>query len=153
MRLIAIDANGNSAGSGTVIDKENGLILTNAHLAAPAAVGSNIRDGYGYYSPAVKNPTEIQVYLSEGIGKPAQPRFTAKVVAVDGYLDLAVLKIDKTTVGTFPEAEDLAALTESPVGDSDSLGPTDELTVIGYPGAQDSIGPTYDPAVVQGMDR
>ncbi len=46
VRLIAIDANGNSAGSGTVIDKENGLILTNAHLAAPAAVGSNVRDGY-----------------------------------------------------------------------------------------------------------
>ncbi len=72
------------------------------------------------------------------------------MVAADGYLDLAVLKIDKTIVGTFPEAEDLAELTEVPVGDSDTLNPTDELMVIGYPGAEDSMGPTYDPAVVQG---
>jgi len=144
------DAKGTTFGSGTVIDKERGLILTNAHVVAPAAVGSNVRDGYVFFSPAVKNPTEIQVFLSEGIGKPAQPRFTATVEAVDGYLDLAVLKIAKTTVGTFPEAEDLAALTEVPVGDSDTLNPTDELMVIGYPGAQQSMGPTFGPAVVSG---
>ena len=139
-----------TSGSGTVIDKDKGLILTNAHVAAPAAVGSAIRDGYVLYSAAVKNPAEIEVFVSEGVGKPAQPRFTAKVVAVDGYLDLAVLKIDKTTVGAFPEPEDLAALTEIPVGDSDSLDPTDEMTIIGYPGAQESLGPTYGTAVVSG---
>lgn len=139
-----------NSGSGTVIDKEQGLILTNAHVAAPAAVGSAIRDGYVLYSPAVKNPAEIEVFVSEGVGKPAQPRFTAKVVAVDGYLDLAVLKIDKTTVGAFPEPEDLAALTEIPIGDSDSLNPTDEMTVIGYPSAQESLGPTYGRAIVSG---
>jgi pSer/pThr/pTyr-binding forkhead associated (FHA) protein len=138
------------SGSGTVIDKEQGLILTNAHVAAPASVGSAIRNGYVFFSAAVKNPTSIEVFVAEGVGKPAQPKFTAKVVAVDGYLDLAVLKIDRTTVGAFPEPEDLAALTEIPIGDSDSLGPTDELTVIGYPAAQESLGPTYGTAVVSG---
>lgn len=150
VRLSWSDANGGASGSGTVIDKDLGLILTNAHVVAPAAVGSNIRDGYTFFSPAVKNPSEIEVFLSEGIGKPAQPRFTAKVVAADGYLDLAVLKIDKTTVGTFLEEEDLATLTEIPIGDSESLNPTDEMLVVGYPGAQDSMGPTYSPSVVSG---
>ena len=138
------------SGSGTVIDKDLGLILTNAHVVAPAAVGSAISSGYKFFTPALKDPTRIDVAVAGGIGKPARLEFIAEVVAVDGYLDLAVVKITKTTEGAFVEAENLADLVEVPVGDSDTVEPTDELSVIGYPGSQESLGPTFSRNVVSG---
>jgi pSer/pThr/pTyr-binding forkhead associated (FHA) protein/S1-C subfamily serine protease len=138
------------SGSGTVIDKKLGLILTNAHVVAPAAVGMAISGGYEFFTPALKNPTSIDILVADGIGKPAEPRFTGEVVAVDGYLDLAVVKITKTTRGGFVEADDLADLVQVPIGDSDTVKATDELSVIGYPGSQDSLGPTYSRNVVSG---
>ena len=141
---------GDGWGSGTIIDKELGLILTNAHVAAPAAVGRAVSRGIDLYDPSVKNPTTIEISVANGVGKPAEPRFTGEVVAADGYLDFAVVKITKTTAGGFVEDADLADLVEVPIGDSDAVKVTDELSVIGYPGSQNSLGPTYSRNVVSG---
>ncbi|CUR54403.1 hypothetical protein NOCA2150145 [metagenome] len=145
VRLKWEDSNYVWRGSGTIIDKENGLILTNAHVVKPDAVGSNVRDGYQLYNPSVKTPEGdfVDVYVTEGSGRSAQPKFTAEVVAWDGYLDFAIVRIvHLADRESFPEPEDLEALTEVPIGDSSTIEETDRLTLIGYPDAAESTVPT-----------
>ena len=61
-------------------------------------------------------------------------RFQATVVASDGYLDLAVVKITKTASGAIVDGDDLDVLTQIGIGDSDAVKTGDPIRVVGYPG-------------------
>jgi pSer/pThr/pTyr-binding forkhead associated (FHA) protein/S1-C subfamily serine protease len=135
------------AGSGVIIDSERGLILTNAHVAAPAAPGRSIAT-MRFKDQLDDNPTEIVVHVATGLDQSAEPRFTAEVVATDGYLDVAVLRIDSKLSGAPVEEQDLADLVAVPLGDSDQLRTSDDISFIGYPDASDSRAPTFTEGVV-----
>lgn len=119
------------SGSGSVITAD-GLILTNAHVAAPAALG----DVRLYGSDRLPNPRYLVVHLVTGDADPAQPTYRARTVAVDGALDLAVLRLDATADGS-PLPTELT-LPTVPLGDSDSLAVGDDLRVLGFPGISDT---------------
>lgn len=138
-----------SGGSGVVIDREKGLILTNAHVAAPSAPGLGVFLGE-FSDEQLRNPEEIRVDVSDGLDESAEPRFYAELVAVDGYLDVAVLRITSKLSGAPAEEDDLAELTEVPLGDSDDLATSDPISFYGYPDASESSAPTYTTGVVSG---
>ncbi len=98
--LVKVDATGISssgqiferAGYGVVVDP-TGLVLVNAHVAAPDAPGLAAR----YWDPTLTAFVfEIVVSVSPGPGQPPAPAYSASVAAADGYLDLAVLRLDAT---------------------------------------------------------
>lgn len=136
-------------GSGVIIDADKGLVLTNAHVAAPAALGQAITS-FSFSDEMEDNPDEVQIWVSDGLDQSAEPRFIAEVVAVDGYLDIAVLHITKKLSGAPAEEADLAALTEVALGDSDQVRTSDPISFYGYPAAADSKAPTFTTGVVSG---
>jgi putative serine protease PepD len=109
------------AGSGTLISP-NGLILTNAHVASPKMVGS-----------PEDEPDALGIALLSNEDEPPAPTFFASVVAVDGYLDLAVLQIDANLDGSPIRPKDLA-LPYVGVGNSDDLHLGDNVHIFGFPG-------------------
>lgn len=142
----------NHTGSGTIIDASQGLILTNAHVAAPDAPGSGVRSATPETSlPAT--PRQLVVLVAPGSGKAAEPRFFAEPVAVDAYLDLAVMKITKTAAGALVEPGDLAGLTSVRLGDSGRIRPGQRITVVGYPGVAASKAGTVTTGVVSGFEQ
>jgi S1-C subfamily serine protease len=130
VQIQRVDAEGKqlTLGSGTIIG-EDGLILTNAHVADPTAPGLPRI----YERREVKAWDHIVVALFAGDeDKPAEPTYRARVVASDGYLDAAVLQIDQTLRGESVEPASLELQTVT-LGDSDGLGIEDDIRVYGYP--------------------
>jgi len=148
VRLIA----GDVVGSGTIIDAEEGLILTNAHVVDRGAPGTAIRQ-VRFDFELDSSPREIEVDVAPALGKTAEPRFIAEVEAVDGYLDLAVIRITKTIGGQLiePEAGDLDDLVEVDVGNSDDVSPGDQIKVFGYPTAAQTASVTLTEGSVSGL--
>jgi pSer/pThr/pTyr-binding forkhead associated (FHA) protein/S1-C subfamily serine protease len=136
-------------GSGVIIDKEKGLILTNAHVAAPSATGLGVYLTR-FSDEQVENPEQLRIDISDGLDESAEPRFYAEVVAVDGYLDVAVLRIETKLSGSPTDEDDLAALSSVPLGDSDDLSTSDEVSFYGFPLAAGSAAPTFTSGVVAG---
>ena len=140
------------SGSGTVVDAERGLVLTNAHVAAPTAPGRGVRT-QRFADELGTAPTRITLALSDGLDQPATERFRAEVAAVDGYLDLAVLRITGDEAGRPLGDDDLAALVQLPIGSTSRVRSADPVWVVGYPGLADSDAATYTRGVVSGSVR
>lgn len=109
------------SGSGTLISS-SGLILTNAHVASPAA------RGFGE-----ENPDALAVALVLAEDEPAVPSYLAEVRAVDGFLDLAVIQVTATLDGDEIDPDELD-LPYVELGDSDILRIGDHLNILGFPG-------------------
>jgi S1-C subfamily serine protease len=116
-------------GSGTILTSD-GLILTNAHVAMPSSAGLGIYEADP--TPAV-DPEDLIVALVKSEDQPAVPTYRATVISADGYLDAAVIKIDRDLNGQPLSGADLG-LPTVPMGDSDALHAGDPLTVVGFPG-------------------
>ncbi len=128
VRLEGAGADGR-VGSGSIVSA-SGLILTNAHVAAPQAPGLAYR-----YRTDVRDadPETLTVSVSPPGDGPAVPTYRARVLVADGTLDLAVLQIDATADGNpLPPGTTFPALR---LGDVDALRTGDRLTVLGYPDA------------------
>ena len=136
-------------GSGVIIDQEKGLILTNAHVAAPSATGLGVYLTR-FSDEQVENPEQLRIDISDGLDESAEPRFYAEVVAVDGYLDVAVVRIETKLSGSPTDEDDLAGLSSVPLGDSDDLSTSDEVSFYGFPLAAGSAAPTFTTGVVAG---
>lgn len=123
-------------GSGSIIRKD-GLILTNAHVAAPASPGLDDL----YPDLDFENPDYLLVHLTDGRTDTNSPAaYRAKVVEADGSLDVAVIQVFAKADGSDLD-EDLD-LPTVPIGDSGDLRAGDDVTVLGFPAvarSQDSI--------------
>lgn len=144
-----LNLEGGVGGSGVIIDRDKGLILTNAHVAATSAPGLAVSHGE-FADEQAPNPKRVRIDVSDGLDESAEPRFWAELVAADGYLDIAVLQIRTKLSGAPAEADDLADLVDAPLGDSDDLATSDQVSFYGYPGASDSAAPTFTTGVVSG---
>jgi S1-C subfamily serine protease len=107
-------------GSGTVISPD-GLILTNAHVADPAALGDT-----------ESHPDALAVGLVSSEDKPPVFSYQAQVVAIDGYLDLALIRISSGLDGSAINSSDLH-LSYVPLGDSDQVHVGDHVNIYGFP--------------------
>lgn len=124
-------------GSGTILTP-TGLILTNAHVASPTTIGN----------PDLE-PDTLGVALIVSEDKPAVPSYIAEILAVDGYLDLAVIQITSTVNGTAVDINSLN-LPYVEMGNSDNVRVGDNLNIFGFP----SIGGntiTYTKGTVSGF--
>jgi S1-C subfamily serine protease len=108
-------------GSGTILSS-TGLILTNAHVASPAAQGN-----------VSEEPDALAIGLIDQEDKPPVFLYFAKVKAVDGYLDLAVIQITSTLDGADVDPNSLN-LPFVQLGNSDELHVGDHINIFGYPG-------------------
>jgi len=109
-------------GSGTIVSQD-GLVLTNCHVALPRAM---IDDPQFDYDALV-------VSLTTRSDEPPTPTYQAEVVQCDPDLDLAVIQIVKAVDGTSVDPAKLN-LPAVPLGDSDQVEIGDPLFIFGYPG-------------------
>jgi len=130
------------SGSGSIIGA-GGLILTNAHVAAPEAEG--LAEQYAE-EDLINNPDYVLVALTQGDDRPADPEYRARVVEADGYLDAAVIEIYADEDGN--ELDEDLDLPTMPIGDSDELRTGDDVTVLGFPGISQSGAVTITKGVI-----
>lgn len=127
----------NYGGSGSII-REDGLILTNAHVAAPESPG--LFEQYGE-SIRIANPEYLLIHLTDGMTDTNAPAsYRARVIQADGYLDVAVIQIYAKADGS--DLDDELRLPTVPVGSSGELRAGDDVTVLGFPAvarSEDSI--------------
>ncbi len=112
---------GFSAGSGTVVDAAQGIILTNFHVIGDPR------------SAEAAEPNTIQIAVTPpGSNQPPETLYLASVVEADNRLDLAVLRITaRRNGGSLPDSLEL---TDAPLGDSAGVAIGDAITILGYPG-------------------
>jgi putative serine protease PepD len=125
-------------GSGDILTP-TGLILTNAHVAEPHAPGLAVAIG----EPGSRldpNPPYLTVELTTGPSSPVVARYRAKPVAVDGYLDFAIVQIYATSSGT-PVNPDALHLPYFTLGNDATVQLDQPVTTLGFPGVamSDSI--------------
>ncbi len=130
------------SGSGSIISSD-GLILTNAHVAAPEAEG--LDEQYAD-DEQVRDPDHVLVALTQGDDRPADPEYRARLVEADGFLDAAVIEIYADEDGNdLDQPLDLPTL---PIGNSDALSTGDDVTVLGFPGISQSGAVTITKGVI-----
>jgi serine protease Do len=124
-------------GSGTVISAD-GLILTNAHVASPASQGH-----------PESEPDRLSIAITQSEDQPPVLSYIAKVLAVDGTLDLAVLQITTTVNGSSVNPADLKLSFVEP-GNSDDVHIGDHINIFGFPGVGENTI-TYTEGSVAGF--
>jgi putative serine protease PepD len=132
-------------GSGTIISPR-GLILTNGHVAEPRAAGEAVAIG-APGSTLHSNPPYLTVELTDGQASPVVARYRAHPVAVDGYLDLAVVQIYATSAGVPIDPASLQ-LPSLDLGNVSSARLDQHVTVLGFPGVADSDSITVTDGVI-----
>ncbi|MGH2614250.1 MAG: PQQ-binding-like beta-propeller repeat protein [Thermomicrobiales bacterium] len=129
-------------GSGTVI-APHGLVLTSAHVLDLSALIASAEARQTAYREQQGLDRTVRVIEEEYVllfpllpDEPPIPLYTAAAEQVDAdLLDLAVLRI---TGGPKNQPVSLPDLRFVPLGDSDDLGRTDRIFVVGYPGIADT---------------
>ena len=141
--LMGSPSDATGSGSGTLISP-TGLILTNAHVAQPHAPGLAVALGGPADEP---NPSFLTVEVTTGPSSPVVARYRARPVAVDGYLDLAVVQIYATASGkpVSPGSLHLPYLT---LGNVAALQLNQNVTTLGFPGMAQSDSITVTSGVV-----
>lgn len=115
-------------GSGSII-RSDGLILTNAHVAAPEAPG--LEEKYGD-EERIADPEYLLISLTDGMTDTNAPAaYRARVVEADGELDVAVVQIYADEDGN--ELDEELDLPTVPIGSSADLRAGDDVTVLGFP--------------------
>jgi S1-C subfamily serine protease len=131
------------SGSGTVISP-TGLILTNSHIAQPHAPGLAVSLGQPQTDP---NPPFLTVEMTTGPSSPVVAKYRARTVAVDGYLDLAVVQIYATASGK-PVSPGSLHLPYYTLGNVAALQLDQNVTTLGFPGMSGSDSITVTSGVV-----
>jgi len=130
-----------STGSGTVLDADRGLILTNYHVLADIEGRGNLYNDSG---------TAIIGMMPDNVRGTPVYKYVAELVKGSPEWDLAVLRIvglldDERAA--LPSNLGLVAIKR---GDSEDLLPGDKLAVVGYPGLGGS-SITFTEGVVAGF--
>ena len=107
-------------GSGSIISSD-GLILTNAHVADPAAVGETGMTPDALVIGIVNSEDQSPVYA-----------YRAEVRAIDGYADLAVIQITANLKGESVDTTSLS-LPYVALGNSDQVHISDHINILGFP--------------------
>ena len=119
-------------GSGTIISPD-GLIVTNAHVAAPTSPGLAVL----YNDPELlfaDTPSRLVIAMETRSDQPPQEAFVAELLAADGTLDLAILRI-VTDVNNNPVDTNSLNLPYISLGNSNLVRLGDEIRILGFPGA------------------
>lgn len=118
------------SGSGTIIDKENGLILTNYHVSVLTQDIPQIglRSGYIF--------EKYLISITTAPDQSPKPTFFAEFREGDKEKDLAVLKITETTSGKKPNLDDISVFewkNEKMWRSVKDVHLNDDLIILGYP--------------------
>ncbi len=142
VRVLVPDNNGDlyDSGSGTVLDADRGIILTNYHVMGDTDKGELYNpDGLAYIAV---NPPDLR---SAPVIK-----YVAEMVKGSPELDLAVLRIYGLADNTQAKLPKNLGLVAVDRGNSDDLLPGDLIGVIGFPGLGGSTV-TFTDGVVSGF--
>ena len=142
VRVLVPDKNGDlfDSGSGTVLDADRGIILTNFHVMGDTDKAELYNpDGEAYIAV---NPPDLR---SAPVIK-----YVAKMVKGSADLDLAVLRITGLADNTKAKLPKNLGLVAVDRGNSDDLLPGDPIGVIGFPGLGGSTV-TFTDGVVSGF--
>ncbi|MFD0330904.1 trypsin-like peptidase domain-containing protein [Streptacidiphilus monticola] len=101
-------------------------------MAQPQAPGQAVALG-APGSTLPEDPTYLTVELTSGQSSPAVAKYRAKPVAVDGYRDLAVVRIYADAAGRPVDPASLS-LPSLRIGSTAALKLGQPLTVLGFPG-------------------
>jgi S1-C subfamily serine protease len=121
---VLADGEGDASGSGTIVDGEKGLILTNWHIVGDESGTLVNQEGYA------------GILWAEDPDEPPVLTFMAQVLPEhsDPSLDLAILQITHRVQGPEPvPVEWPLDLPSVPMGDSDQVGLGDPVLLLGYP--------------------
>ena len=129
------------AGSGSIVDGERGLILTNWHLMS-TWLGELLNEG-GFAA----------IYLTVDLDHPPEFTYWAQVLpqCSDPDRDLAVLQITHRGIGQARVAAPLG-LPAIPIGDSDLVHTSDPVLLLGFPNYAEGL-PAWIEGVVTTHDR